>query len=59
MPPISFSDAQLDQAFAGAAPLPVTDHTAYLQAVADLLLGVAEPGDGARYARSAISMSSM
>jgi len=59
MPPINFTDAQLDQVFARAAPLPVTDHAAYLQAVADLLHGVAELGDGARHARSAISMSSM
>jgi hypothetical protein len=46
MPPISFTDAQLDQVFAGAAPLAVHDHAAYLQTVADLLHGVAEPGDG-------------
>ena len=45
MPPLSFTDSQLDQVFAGAAPLPASDHDAYLQTVADLLHGVAEPGD--------------
>jgi len=45
MPPLSFTDAQLDQVLSGAAPLSDSDHAAYLQTVADLLHGVAEPGD--------------
>jgi hypothetical protein len=46
MPPTSFTDSQLDQVLAGALPLHECDHAAYLQAVADLLHDVSEPGDG-------------
>jgi hypothetical protein len=49
MPPISFTDSQLDQVLAGAAPLHASDHEAYLQTVADMLQGVSEPGDGQVY----------
>jgi len=45
MPPISFTDSQLEQVLVGAAPLHTRDHAAYLQAVADLLQGISEPGD--------------
>jgi hypothetical protein len=47
--PISFTNSQLDQVFAGAEPLHARDHAAYLQTVADLLQGVSEPGDGQVY----------
>src|SRR5262245_18115482 len=46
MPPLSVTDAQLDQVFAGAVPIDPRDHAAYLRMIADLLRGVTEPGDG-------------
>jgi hypothetical protein len=39
MPILHLSDDQLDQVFRAARPLPVRDHDAFLQAVADGLRG--------------------
>jgi hypothetical protein len=43
---LRLSDAQLDQVFRAARPLPVRDRDAFLQMIADRLCGCPEPGDG-------------
>jgi hypothetical protein len=46
MPPIALTDAQLTAIFAAARPLAVQDRDPFLQDVAGLLAGIADPGDG-------------
>jgi hypothetical protein len=46
MPPLSLSDAQMDAVMRAAQPLSPADRADCLQAVADLLQGVRQPGDG-------------
>jgi hypothetical protein len=46
MPPIRLTDAQLSAVFEAAHPLAVQDRDAFLQAVAEVLQGRQEIGDG-------------
>jgi hypothetical protein len=43
---LALSDDQLATVMAAAAPLAANDRSRFLEAVADRLTGVAEPGDG-------------
>jgi hypothetical protein len=44
--PIALTDAQLTAVFEAARPLAVQDRDPFLQDVAALLAGIADPGDG-------------
>jgi hypothetical protein len=44
--PLALTDAQLTAVFEAARPLAVRDRDAFLQEVASLLAGIADPGDG-------------
>jgi hypothetical protein len=46
MPPLRLSDSQITSIFAAARPLAVQDRDPFLQEVAGLLQGIADPGDG-------------
>jgi hypothetical protein len=46
MPPLRLTDSQITHIFAAARPLAVQDRDPFLQEVASLLAGVADPGDG-------------
>jgi hypothetical protein len=45
-PPTPRTDSQITSIFAAARPLAVQDRDPFLQEVASLLAGVADPGDG-------------
>jgi hypothetical protein len=46
MPPIRLTDSQITHIFSGARPLQPQDRDLFLQAVASLLAGIKDPGDG-------------
>jgi hypothetical protein len=46
MPPLRLTDSQITSIFAAARPLAVQDRDPFLQEVAALLAGIADPGDG-------------
>jgi hypothetical protein len=46
MPPLRLTDSQITHIFDAARPLRVEDRDLFLQEVASLLAGIADPGDG-------------